>query len=60
MQDTIFSAKVEYGKKKQLAININGMSITEVTHAYSATNVFLKYGWAISCSNKNAAIKLGL
>lgn len=44
MQDTIFSAKVEYGKKKQLAININGMSIAEVTHAYSATNVFLKYG----------------
>lgn len=60
MQDTIFSAKVEHGMKKQLAVDINGMSIIEITNTYSGTNIFLKYGWAVSCRDNNATIELRL
>lgn len=52
--------KVRHKKKKQLAININSMFVTKITYVSSATNIFLKYGWVISCNDINIAIELGL
>lgn len=41
-------------------VDIDGMPIAEVIYAYSATNVFLKYGWVVSCKDNNAALEFEL
>lgn len=41
-------------------VDIDSIPVVEVMCAYSVTNVFLKYGWTISCKDKNAVMKLKL
>ena len=57
---TLFFQQKLSTKKKQLAVNINGTPVAEITCVFSTTNVLLKYSWAVSCKDNNTAVELRL